>query len=123
MTCHGELVSSKPHPKHLTLFYVLTSAGGALGGVFVAIVAPYLFHGYWEYHIGLVACALMTLLAWCGQRVWLRGPSPQFWIWALTVTGQVAAGIYYVYSPIAASISDKNEVILVGVFTLIQLVV
>jgi hypothetical protein len=86
MTCHGELVSSKPHPKHLTLFFVLTSAGGALGGVFVAIVAPYLFKGYWEYHIGLVACALMTLLAWCGQRAWLRGPSPQFWIWTLTVT-------------------------------------
>ncbi|MFO0998788.1 MAG: hypothetical protein U0936_00480 [Planctomycetaceae bacterium] len=121
MTCHGELVSNKPHPKHLTLFFVLTSAGGALGGVFVAIVAPYLFKGYWEYHIGLVACALMTLLAWCGQRVWLRGPSPQFWIWTLTVTGQVVAGIYYVYSPIAASISDKNEVILVGVFTIIQL--
>jgi hypothetical protein len=122
MTCHGELVSSKPHPRHLTLFYVLTSAGGALGGVFVAIVAPYLFHGYWEYHIGLVACALMTLLAWCGQRVWLRGPSPQFWIWTLIVTGQVAASIQYLYLPISASISDKNEVILVGVFTLIQLI-
>ena len=29
MTCHGELVSCKPHSRYLTLFYVLISAGGA----------------------------------------------------------------------------------------------
>ena len=40
MTCHGELVRSRPHPKHLTLFYLIISAGGALGGAFVALLAP-----------------------------------------------------------------------------------
>jgi hypothetical protein len=33
MTCHGELVSCKPHPRYLTVFYVLISAGGALLGI------------------------------------------------------------------------------------------
>ncbi len=122
MTCHGELVSSKPHPKYLTLFYVLTSAGGALGGAFVAIVAPYTFHGYWEYHIGLVACCTMTLLAWCAQRVWLRTPSPQFWIWTSIVTAQVVAMTWFVYAPIVDSISNTDEVVVLGVYVFIQLI-
>ncbi len=86
MVCHGELVSCRPHEKHLTLFYVLVSAGGALGGLFVAIVAPEIFTGYWEYHIGLVAVCVTTLLAWCSQKVWLKQQSPEFWAWlAVTV--------------------------------------
>lgn len=32
MVCHGELVRLKPHPRHLTSFYLMISAGGALGG-------------------------------------------------------------------------------------------
>ena len=35
MVCHGEIVKSKPHSQHLTLFYLVISGGGALGGVFV----------------------------------------------------------------------------------------
>ena len=29
---HGELVRLKPHPRHLTSFYLTVSVGGALGG-------------------------------------------------------------------------------------------
>jgi hypothetical protein len=122
MTCHGELVSCRPHPKHLTLFYVLISAGGALGGTFVAIVAPAVFHGYWEYHIGLVACCLMTLLAWCAQQIWLRTPSAEFWSWAAVVTAQIAVGIYWLYEPLEDSLSAKDETIAFGVYVLIQLI-
>ena len=33
MFCHGELARSKPTPRHLTVFYVMVSIGGALGGL------------------------------------------------------------------------------------------
>jgi hypothetical protein len=53
MTCHGELVRLKPDPRYLTLFYLIVSLGGALGGVFVAVLAPRLFSDYWEYELGV----------------------------------------------------------------------
>src|SRR5262249_6529585 len=37
MVCHGELVRLKPAPAFLTRFYVFLAAGGAAGGVFVAV--------------------------------------------------------------------------------------
>jgi hypothetical protein len=41
MVCHGELAKLRPHPRHLTAYYLLSSVGGALGTVFVAILAPH----------------------------------------------------------------------------------
>jgi len=73
MTCHGELFRSRPDPAHLTLFYLVVSAGGALGGLFVAAVAPVIFDGYWDYHVGLIACVFLTQLAWLRSGVKVRG--------------------------------------------------
>lgn len=64
MGCHGELVDSKPDPKYLTLFYLTISAGGALGGAAVAVGAPQVFDGYFEYQIALAACVCMTLIGY-----------------------------------------------------------
>ncbi len=122
MTCHGELVRCKPHSRYLTLFYVLISAGGALGGVLVAIVAPYMFHGYWEYHLGLVACCVVTLIAWCVQRIWLRTPSAAFWIWATIVTANVSLLAWFLYSRPKDAIDATDETIVFGVFGLVQFI-
>lgn len=62
MVCHGELVRRKPHPRHLTLFYVMLSTGGALGGMFVGLLAPAAFNAYFEFPIGLFLCALLTVV-------------------------------------------------------------
>jgi hypothetical protein len=56
MVCHGELYRLKPEPRHLTSFYLMIAAGGALGGLFVAVAAPLLFTGYYELHWGLLLC-------------------------------------------------------------------
>jgi hypothetical protein len=45
MFCHGELYLARPSARHLTAFYLTISAGGALGGLLVAIVAPLAFNG------------------------------------------------------------------------------
>jgi hypothetical protein len=54
MVCHGELSRLKPAPEYLTAFFLLISCGGMLGGLFVGVVAPNQFTGYWEFPIVLV---------------------------------------------------------------------
>jgi hypothetical protein len=58
VVCHGELARDRPPARWLTEFYLLISLGGALGGVFNAIVAPALFDSLAEYPIVLVLAAL-----------------------------------------------------------------
>ena len=60
MVCHGELANDRPPAPQLTEFYLWLSAGGVLGGVFNALLAPWLFRTVIEYPVSLVlACALM----------------------------------------------------------------
>ncbi|MEO5960751.1 MAG: fused MFS/spermidine synthase [Opitutaceae bacterium] len=53
MVCHGELYRLKPAPRHLTSYFLFISAGGALGGFLVAVVAPAVLSDYRELQIGL----------------------------------------------------------------------
>jgi len=62
MVCHGELVRLKPAPRYLTGFYLAISIGGALGGVFVGLVAPRVFLDLYELPVGLVMMAAMAAL-------------------------------------------------------------
>jgi hypothetical protein len=63
MICHGELSKSKPHPKYLTQFFLMVSVGGAIGGLFVAYLAPKLFPDYYEMPIAIALLALLMALA------------------------------------------------------------
>ena len=63
MVCHGELVRAKPAAEHLTGFYLAVAAGGAAGALAVAVGAPRLFTGFWEFHISLVAVGGLFLWA------------------------------------------------------------
>jgi hypothetical protein len=64
MVCHGELYRLKPDPQHLTSFYLMIAAGGALGGVMVALVAPRIFRGFYELPLGFLLCAALSLVPW-----------------------------------------------------------
>ena len=76
MVCHGELARLKPHPGYLTGFYVTVSLGGAVGGLFVGLMAPNVFHAYYEFPIGLMLCALVTFLVFSSElwhvRAWMK---------------------------------------------------
>jgi len=64
MVCLGELANDRPAAEHLTEFYLWLSAGGVLGGIFNAIIAPVVFSRVMEYPLTLVlACLLMPRLA------------------------------------------------------------
>ncbi len=114
MSCHGELVQARPAPRYLTLFYLVISAGGVLGGLFVAIVATNLFSGYWEFPISLVACCTCTLAAMCYQRVWSSPPSLVYWTWFGGAAGMLVAAIWLVWMPHHYSFEAVDEVAIFG---------
>jgi len=57
---HGRLALDRPEPARLTEFYLVISVGGALASAFVALVAPVIFPGVWEFPI-LLVLALVAL--------------------------------------------------------------
>jgi hypothetical protein len=71
MLCHGELYRLRPENQHLTAYYLALSAGGALGGIFVALAAPVLFRTLLETPILIVAIAcLTTVILWREKTQW-----------------------------------------------------
>ncbi len=71
MVCHGEAARTRPCAGHLTQFYLCISTGGALGGIFVSLLAPRIFPNYWEYPLGILSCiALILLLAMRDASSW-----------------------------------------------------
>ena len=64
MLCHGELVRRKPAPRQLTAFYLMTSAGGAAGGVLVALVCPRMFLTHFELNLTLLVSFALAASVW-----------------------------------------------------------
>jgi SAM-dependent methyltransferase len=72
MACHGELARSRPAPAHLTEFYLCMSIGGALGGLFNALVAPVAFSSVLEYPLALALACLLAIPygnGWSARRL------------------------------------------------------
>lgn len=94
LVCHGELAALKPPAEKLTAYYLTIAAGGALGGVLVAVAAPLLLDRYFELHAGLWACCALALFTTfvspspTGRRV----PVPLLLM--LAVTGLVVLGAF-----------------------------
>lgn len=67
--CHGELARSKPPAQDgLTFFYLMVASGGALGGIFVALVAPSLFRSFLELPLAVTASVFLALYFLFGYR-------------------------------------------------------
>ena len=68
VTLHARLYDLRPPASRLTLFYLVMSAGGALGGLFTALFAPLWFDWVWEHPLLIFAAALLVpqrpLLGW-----------------------------------------------------------
>ena len=59
---HARMYDSRPDPRHLTGFYLIMSAGGAIGGAFTALAAPLMFSWTWEHPLLIMALALLLPL-------------------------------------------------------------
>ncbi len=96
IVCHGELARLKPHPSHLTSYYLMISLGGALGACLVAFAAPRLLSGFYELHISMGACAIFVLVALrndleSAPRVWRSRPA---WVLILAFTVALLASLF-----------------------------
>jgi spermidine synthase len=58
LVCHGGLAGDRPPARRLTEFYIWIAVGGALGGVFNALVAPAVFDSLVEYPLLIVLACL-----------------------------------------------------------------
>lgn len=93
MFCHGELARIRPHASALTSFYLLISAGGAAGAIFVGLIAPRIFNGIYELPVTLVFTALLATLL-----TWREGP----WLVRLFWTGVAVAMVVVLGANVSA---------------------
>ena len=75
MVCHGEAARTRPNAESLTEFYFCVAGGGALGGIVVSLIAPWIFPNYWEYPLGVLGCIAVLLAFAARERSswWYRG--------------------------------------------------
>jgi hypothetical protein len=73
MICHGELVALRPPAYQLTSFYLCVAAGGAIGGLFVSVIAPLIFANHYEWAIVVAGAGILSAVLWLGPdfRDWL----------------------------------------------------
>lgn len=94
---HTGLYRIRPEPDRLTGFYLAMSVGGALGGVFAALIAPLLFDWTYEYPILLLMAGVFMpqrYLIGPVQRLWEGNAQRQrilLYCVAIAVLGLVAA--------------------------------
>jgi SAM-dependent methyltransferase len=78
----------------------MIALGGALGGVFVALIAPRVFSGFYELPVGLSACAIVVLMVWRADPEsglggnWRRPAPLAAGLMALAVTGYLGFVIH-----------------------------
>jgi hypothetical protein len=63
MLCHNELYKLRPDAAYLPSFYLMVALGGAVGGIFVTLIAPMLFStGFWELQWGLILVGILMVI-------------------------------------------------------------
>ncbi|MEG3083782.1 fused MFS/spermidine synthase [Sphingomonas sp. PB2P12] len=94
---HTALYRKRPAPDRLTGFYLAMSAGGALGGVFAALVAPVVFDWTYEYPLLILAAGVLvpqTYLIAQFRNIWMGRQSTKWLaLAAITLALLVLAGL------------------------------
>jgi hypothetical protein len=107
LVCHGQLVRLRPAPKFLTEYYLMISGGGALGGVFVGLIAPYIFRTNFEWTLALAASLIVAAaVLWSGIQRWAKvAPrrSTGKWLGFATLATALAGSGYWLVTGAAGS--------------------
>lgn len=93
MVCHGEVYRLRPPARRLTGFYLAISAGGAAGGLFVALGAPLLFQDYFELHTGMLLLVFLVVAMAVSDPVSPLHQGRRWWALLPLVAVPVLAGI------------------------------
>ena len=119
---HSVLFDRRPDPSQLTIFYLSTSVGGALGGLFCALVAPMAFDWTYEHPLLLVAAALAIPLVSPFARLGRLWNDPgrarratRLGIVAIVVLAVVGQGLFGVPKSIALTLAGAYAILAIGV--------
>jgi spermidine synthase len=71
--CHGELFRIRPrNARYMTEFYLWISFGGAVGGLFVALVCTNVFADYYEWTLSVIGAASLACLVLASEVLGAR---------------------------------------------------
>ena len=101
MVCHAELVRRQPPVRRLTAYYLAMSMGGAIGGAFVAVVAPLVFDAFHELPLLLVAACGVVVLSWLEDS---RGHARR----GLIVAGAAVVGVVFAAGVVAIFVARPH---------------
>ncbi len=120
---HDYLYHLRPAPQHLTLFYLIMSAGGVAGGLFAALFAPLLFDWVYEHPILVLAAAMLVplpaLLPW---DTWLKVPPKQALRMVVLMLAIAAFACWQLMANWSGTFTDGNGV-WAGIILLVGLLV
>jgi hypothetical protein len=105
MLLHGELYALRPAARYLSRYYLAIAAGGALGGAFVSLAAPFLFKVQLEYPLllALALAVLFTVTMTRGVRL-----LQNVWLNLVVTAGIMVLGIAYTVQKIAGGLLFKS---------------
>ncbi len=116
MVCHGEVAKLRPSPKYLTIYYLMLSAGGALGGLFVSLVAPVIFEKYFEWGVSLELVIFASLIALTRAFVLILIGYPKLRLWIaapiIVEIAMVGGSFYWIWEK--GLVFDRTSVIATG---------
>ncbi len=114
---HARLYDSRPDPRRLTLFYFVMSAGGALGGLFTALIAPLVFDWVWEHPLLVLAAAVLLPPQWLLDLRRLPGVAPGLrQLLLIAVTGMALWLIWELYKlPFEPETNAQRGLLALGV--------
>lgn len=107
MVCHGELARLKPPAEGLTGYYLTLSAGGAVGGLFVALVAPLVFRTYFEFPLSMIVVGVLAMVVlYMDRSSRLHGGRPN-WAWVFVIAVWMLLG----YAVLDAHVGEPGRVV------------
>lgn len=112
MICHGELYRLKPAPRYLTSYYLMLAAGGALGGLFVAVAAPVLFSDFYELHVGLLLCWALFTAVLAGEPKPAADQPERWqtqWPWRLVICSILGLGTLIFGNALWERVRDERQ--------------
>ena len=86
MMCHGELARLRPAPKYLTGYFLAMSAGGALGGLAIALYAPNFLKDYTELAYCMLALWLLAFIVLAADRRTALTGVRGYWVWTVLLS-------------------------------------
>jgi len=125
VVCHGELYRLRPAPAKLTLFYLAIATGGAIGGVWVGLLAPHFLGMSHELYIGMAFVGALYLvnlyrdpdshlrqgrpaLAWAGMIVGWFGLVGMLWYQAASLAGEAVFSRRNFFGTVSVTLHDAD---------------